>query len=48
VDREVELFLDWFKARDAVPVVVELRRRAEEIRKAELEKARRRLGTLTP
>ena len=48
VDREVEEFLDWFRARDAVPVLVALRARAEEIRKAELEKARRRMGPLTP
>ena len=48
VDREVGEFLDWFRARDAVPVLVALRARAEEIRKAELEKARRRMGALTP
>ena len=48
IDREVGEFLDWFKARDAVPVLVALRTRAEEIRKAEVDKARRRMGTLTP
>jgi glutamyl-tRNA reductase len=48
VDREVGEFLDWFRSRDAVPVLVALRARAEEIRKAELDKARRRLGDLTP
>ena len=31
-----------------VPLLVDLRRRADDIRKAEIEKARRRLGTLTP
>ena len=46
VEREVSEFLDWFKARDAVPVLVELRQRAEEIRRAELDKARRRMGPL--
>jgi glutamyl-tRNA reductase len=48
IDREVGEFLDWFRARDAVPVLVALRARAEEIRRAELEKARRRMGHLTP
>jgi glutamyl-tRNA reductase len=47
VDREVGEFLEWLKARDAVPLLVALRARAEEIRRAELEKARKRLGTLT-
>ena len=47
IDREVHLFLDWFKARDAVPLVVALRQRAEDIRRAEIEKARRRMGPLT-
>jgi len=31
-----------------VPLLSELRRRAEEIRRAELDKVRRRLGALTP
>ena len=48
VEREVREFLDWQKARDAVPLLNELRRRAETIRGAELDKARRRLGPLTP
>ena len=47
IDREVDAFLDWFKARDAVPVVIELRQRAEAIRRGELEKARRRMGPLS-
>jgi glutamyl-tRNA reductase len=47
VDREVAQFLDWLKARDAVPLVIALRQRAEDIRKVELEKARRRMGPLT-
>ncbi len=48
VDREVREFLDWQKAREAVPLLNELRRRAEAIRRAELEKAKHRLGPLTP
>jgi glutamyl-tRNA reductase len=41
VEREVREFLDWQKAREVVPLLNELRRRAEEIRRHELEKARR-------
>jgi glutamyl-tRNA reductase len=48
VEREVREFLDGQRAFEAVPLVVELRRRGDEIRRAELEKARRRLGPLTP
>jgi glutamyl-tRNA reductase len=48
LEREVREFLDWQKARDAVPLLNELRRRGEEIRRAEVEKAKRRLGPLTP
>jgi len=48
VDREVREFLDWQKAREAVPLLSELRRRAEEIRRTELDKVKKRLGPLTP
>jgi len=48
VEREVREFLDWQRTLDAVPLLVELRRRAEEIRRAEIDKARSRLGELTP
>jgi glutamyl-tRNA reductase len=48
VEREVREFLDWQKAREAVPLLNELRRRAEEIRRHELDKAKRRIGPLTP
>ena len=41
-------FLAWQKSLDVVPLLVELRQRADEIRRDELEKARKRLGTLTP
>jgi glutamyl-tRNA reductase len=48
VEREIRDFLGWQKARGAVPLLNEMRRRAEEIRRAELEKLKRRLGPLTP
>jgi glutamyl-tRNA reductase len=47
VEREVREFLDWQKSLDIVPLLVELRRRADEIRHTEMERARRRLGPLT-
>jgi glutamyl-tRNA reductase len=45
---EIRGFLEWQRSLDVVPLLVELRRRADEIRKAEIEKARHRLGPLTP
>lgn len=48
VEQEVRDFLDWRRSLEIVPLVVELRRRADEIRKHEIEKARARLGPLTP
>jgi glutamyl-tRNA reductase len=48
VDREAGEFLEWQKSLEVVPLLVELRRRAEEIRRSELERARRRLGSLSP
>jgi glutamyl-tRNA reductase len=48
VEREVQAFLDWRRSLDVVPLLVELRRRADEIRRTEIEKARKRLGNLTP
>ncbi len=48
VDQEIRGFLDWRHSLDVVPLLVELRGRAEEIRRGEIEKARRRLGPLTP
>jgi len=47
VEREVREFLLWQRSLDVVPLLADLRRRAEEVRCAELEKARKRLGTLT-
>ena len=48
LDREVADFLEWRRSLEVVPLLVELRKRADDIRRAELEKARRRLGELTP
>jgi glutamyl-tRNA reductase len=48
VEQEVADFLSWRRSLDAVPLLVELRRRADEIRRQELDKARKRLGPLTP
>src|SRR2546428_14167378 len=48
VDREVREFLDWQKSLDVVPILIELRQRADEIRRREIERARKHLGTLTP
>jgi len=47
VEQEVREFLAWQKSLDVVPLLVELRRRGDEIRKVELAKARKRLGVLT-
>jgi glutamyl-tRNA reductase len=48
LDQEIRAFLDWRESLDVVPLLVELRSRADEIRRAEVDKARRRLGPLTP
>jgi glutamyl-tRNA reductase len=48
LEHEIREFLDWRRSLDVVPLLVELRRRADEIRKAEIEKARRRFGPLSP
>ena len=48
VEREVKEFLGWHKSRDVVPLLVEMRQRADEIRQAEIEKVRKRLGPLSP
>jgi glutamyl-tRNA reductase len=46
--QEIREFLEWRRSLEVVPLLVELRQRADEIRKTEIEKARRRLGPLTP
>jgi glutamyl-tRNA reductase len=48
IDSEVREFIAWQKSLDLVPLLVELRQRGDRIRRDELEKARKRLGTLTP
>ena len=48
IDREVGNFLRWLKSLEVVPTIVTLRRRLEEIRETELEKAMARLQDLTP
>jgi len=47
VEKEVENFLRRLAAHDAVPTIVELQSRLEEIRKGELDKCLRRLGPIT-
>jgi glutamyl-tRNA reductase len=48
IDAEVRSFVAWEKSLDVVPLLVELRRRGDEIRKDEIARARARLGPLTP
>jgi glutamyl-tRNA reductase len=48
VEQEVREFLAWQKSLDVVPLLVELRRRGDEIRRDEIARARKRLGALTP
>jgi len=48
VEQEVREFLEWRRSLEVVPLLVELRKRADEIRRGEIEKARARLGPLTP
>jgi glutamyl-tRNA reductase len=48
IEEEVQAFLEWRRSLDVVPLLVDLRKRADAIRKTEIEKARRRLGPLTP
>ncbi|MFQ6014560.1 MAG: glutamyl-tRNA reductase [Anaerolineae bacterium] len=47
VAEEAAKFMTWFHSLDVVPTISDLRRRAESIRRAELEKALRRLGDLS-
>jgi glutamyl-tRNA reductase len=48
VAEEGERFLEWWRSLDVVPAIASLRARAESIRRAELERADRRLASLTP
>jgi glutamyl-tRNA reductase len=48
LEEEIRGFLEWRRSLEVVPLLVELRKRADEIRMTEIEKVRRRLGPLTP
>jgi glutamyl-tRNA reductase len=48
IEEELHGFLEWRRSLEVVPLLVDLRRRADEIRRSEIEKARGRLGALTP
>jgi glutamyl-tRNA reductase len=48
VDKEVDKYQKRLSARDSVPAILALQRSAESIREAELARATKRLGTLTP
>jgi glutamyl-tRNA reductase len=48
IEKEAREFIEWEKSLDVVPLLVEMRQRADHIRKSELAKVRSRLGTLTP
>jgi glutamyl-tRNA reductase len=48
IDREVETFLGRLATQEAIPTILELRERLEELRAAELEKCLRKLGPLSP
>jgi glutamyl-tRNA reductase len=47
LEQEIREFLEWRRSLEVVPLLVELRKRGDEIRRTEIEKARRRLGPLT-
>ena len=46
VEEELTAFLDWWRSLDVVPVIAALRKRAETIRRQELDRTLRRLPTL--
>ena len=48
VEEETEAFLTWWRSRGVAPTIKALRRRARLIRDAEVDKALRRLGPLSP
>ncbi len=48
IDEEVRDFLSWQKSLDVTPMVTALRHRAEKIRREELDRARKKLGPLSP
>ena len=48
VEEEVDGFMRWLRSRGSVPTVVALRRRFEEIRRAELERLAPKLASMSP
>jgi glutamyl-tRNA reductase len=48
VEQEVEAFWQWFQSLEAVPTIVEIRRRADEIRRREVERTLAALPNLGP
>ena len=48
VKDDVNVMLSWIRGLEATPTIVALRRRAEEIKRSEVEKALSRLGHLNP
>ncbi len=48
ITEEIERFTRWFKSLDAIPMIVALKDRAEQIRQTELGRISGKLGTLTP
>ncbi len=47
IQEELAKFMAWFRSLDVVPTITHLRQQTEEIRRAELAKAMRRLGGLS-
>ncbi len=47
IHRELAEFMAWFRSLEVVPTITDLRHQAEEIRQMELDKALRRLGSLS-
>lgn len=48
LNEEKASFMSFFQTLDVMPLIAEMRQRAESIRQAELEKTLRRMGELTP
>jgi len=48
ITEEVEQITRWFKSLDAIPMIVALKEKAEEIRISEMKRTLDKLGTLTP
>jgi glutamyl-tRNA reductase len=48
VEEELEKLQDWMRTREVVPVIVSLQTQLEQLRAAEFERLRKKLGNLTP